>query len=155
MSYSYDNTDLGTDTASGRLNATRFLLGDTDSNDPQVQDEEITFALAQTNDSIYAAAAWLARAVAAKYSRQVNIDLDGQLSAEYSDLAAQYNRLADQLEYQATKAGAGIGIKAGGITKTDIEIAREQTNRVKPSFRRDRFWNPPSYDGMDFGYEDY
>ena len=155
MSFSYDNTDLGTDTASGRLNATRLLLGDTDSNDPQVQDAEVNFALSQTNNSIYSAAAWLARAIAGKYARQVNIDLDGQLSADYSDLAEQYNRLADQLEYQATKIGAGVGIKAGGITKTDIEIAREQTNRVKPSFRRDRFWNPPSYDGMDFGYEDY
>jgi len=142
-------------TTSGRLNATRFLLGDTDSNDPQVQDGEVTFALSETNDNIYYAAAWLARAVASKYARQVNIELDGQLSADYSDLAEQYNRLADQLEHQGTKAGGRLGIKAGGITKTDIEIAREQTNRVKPSFRRDRFWNPPSYDGMDFGYEDY
>jgi len=155
LSFSYDNTNLGTDTDSGRLNATRFLLGDTDSSDPQVKDAEVIFALSQTGDNIYFAAAWLARAVAGKYARQVNIGLDGQLSADYSDLAEQYNRLADHLEYQGTKAGGRLGIKAGGITKTDIEIAREQTNRVKPTFRRDRFWNPPSYDGMDFGYEDY
>lgn len=155
MAFTYDDTDLGTDTASGRLNATRLLLGDTDSTDPQVQDAEVNFALSETNDNIYYAAAWLARSVAGKYARQVNIELDGQLSADYSDLAEQYNKLADQLEYQGTKAGARVGIKAGGLTKTDIEIAREQTNRVKPSFRRDRFWNPPSYDGMDFGYEDY
>ena len=155
MSFSYDDTDLGTDTASGRLNATRFLLGDTDSSDPQVKDAEVNFALQETNDNIYFAAAWLARAVAGKFARQVNIDLDGQLSADYSDLADQYNRLADQLEYQGTKAGGRLGIKAGGITKTDIETARQNTNRVKPTFRRDRFWNPPTYDGMDFGYEDY
>ena len=154
MSFSYDDTDLGTDTASGRLNATRLLLGDTDSNDPQVQDSEVTFALSETNDNVYYAAAWLARVVASKYSRQVTTELDGQLSVEYSDLAKQYSKLADQLEYQGTKAGGRLGIKAGGITKTDIEIAREQTNRVKPTFRRDRFWNPPTYDGMDFGYED-
>ena len=154
MSFSYDDTNLGTDTASGRLNATRLLLGDTDSNDPQVQDTEVTFALSETNDNVYYAAAWLARVVASKYSRQVTTELDGQLSVEYSDLAKQYSKLADQLEYQGTKAGGRLGIKAGGITKTDIEIAREQTNRVKPTFRRDRFWNPPTYDGMDFGYED-
>jgi len=154
LSFSYDDTDLGTDTASGRLNATRLLLGDTDSNDPQVQDSEVTFALSETNDNVYYAAAWLARVVASKYSRQVTTELDGQLSVEYSDLAKQYSKLADQLEYQGTKAGGRLGIKAGGITKTDIEIAREQTNRVKPTFRRDRFWNPPTYDGMDFGYED-
>jgi len=154
LSFSYDDTDLGTDTASGRLNATRLLLGDTDSNDPQVQDTEVTFALSETNNNVYYAAAWLARTVASKYSRQVTTELDGQLSVEYSDLAKQYSKLADQLEYQGTKAGGRLGIKAGGITKTDIEIAREQTNRVKPTFRRDRFWNPPTYDGMDFGYED-
>jgi len=154
LSFSYDETDLGTDTASGRLNATRLLLGDTNSNNPQVQDEEVTFALSETNDNVYFAAAWLARAVAGKYSRQVTTELDGQLSVEYSDLAKQYYQLSDQLEYQGTKAGARIGIKAGGITKTDIEAARQQTNRVKPSFRRDRFWNPPAYDGMDYGYED-
>jgi len=155
VSFSYDDTDLGTDTASGRLNATRFLLGDTNSGDPQVQDTEVTFALSQTGDNIYFAAAWLARTVASKYSRQVDIDLDGQLSASYSDLAQQYNRLADQLEYQGTKAGGRLGIKAGGITKTSIEAARQNTNRVKPTFRRDRFWNPPTYDGVDYGYEDF
>lgn len=155
MAFSYDDTNLGTDTASARLNATRLLLGDTNSSDPQVQDDEVIFALAQVNDNVYYAAAWLARAIAAKYSRQVTTELDGQLSVEYSDLAKQYYTLSDDLEYQGTKAGGGLGIKAGGITKTDIEIAREQTNRVKPSFTRDRFWNPPSYDGMDYGYEDY
>ena len=155
MAFSYDGTNLETDTASGRLNATRFLLGDTDSSDPQVQNSEVSFALGQTGNNIYSAAAWLARAVASKYSRQVNIELDEQISADYSDLAQQYNRLAERLDYQAIKAGGRLGIKAGGISKTDIETARQNTNRVKPSFRRDRFWNPPTYDGTDFGYEDY
>ncbi len=155
MAFSYDDTNLGTDTAAARLNAVRLLLGDTDANDPQVQDDEVVFALSETNDNVYFAAAWLARSVSAKYSRQVTIELDGQLTAEYSDLAKQYTALADNLEYQGTKAGGRLGVKAGGISKTDIEVARELTNRVKPSFRRDRFWNPPSYDGMDFGYEDY
>jgi len=154
LSFSYDETDLGTDTASGRLNATRLLLGDTDSTDQQVQDEEVTFALSETNNNVYYAAAWLSRTVAGKYSRQVTTELDGQLSVEYSDLAKQYYQLADQLEYQGTKAGARIGVKAGGISKTEIENVRQNTNRVKPSFRRDRFWNPPTYDGIDYGYED-
>jgi hypothetical protein len=37
MAWSYDETDLGTTTASGRLNSVRLLLGDTDTNDQQVQ----------------------------------------------------------------------------------------------------------------------
>ena len=61
MSFSYDDTDLTTDTASGRLNATRLLLGDTNSSDPQVQDAEVNFALLQNGDNVYFSAAWLAR----------------------------------------------------------------------------------------------
>ena len=154
MTWTYDPTNAGTGNAAARLDAVRLLVGDTNTNDQQVQDEEIAFALSESNDNVYYAAAWVARAIAGKYARQVTTELDGQLSVEYSDLAKQYSKLADQLEYQSLKTGGGLGIKAGGITKTDIEIAREQTNRVKPTFRRDRFWNPPTYDGMDFGYED-
>ena len=45
MSWSYDPTDLNTTTASGRLNTVRFLVGDTDTNDQKVQNEEIEFSL--------------------------------------------------------------------------------------------------------------
>lgn len=151
MAWSYDETDLGTTTASGRLNSVRLLLGDTDTNDQQVQNEEITFGLAQTNDNIYFAAAWCARTVAAKYSRQVNTQLDGALSADYTDLAKQYTSLAESLEYQGKKAGAVVGVKAGGISKARVDVVRANTDRIVPSFRRDRFRNPPNYSGEDYG----
>lgn len=154
MAFTYSDANLGTATDAARLNSVRLLLGDTDSTDAQFQDAEVTFALSQTGSNIYYAAAWLARAASAKYSRQVNIELDGQLSAEYSDLAKQYRDLADQLEYQATKSGSVLGVAAGGITKTSVSAARSNTDRVHPTFRRDRFWNPPSYDSDPSGYED-
>ena len=93
MAWSYDASDLDTTTPSGRLNTVRLLLGDTDTLDQQVQNEEITFSLSQTNDNVYFAAAWLARTVASKYARKVNVQLDGSLSADYSDLAKQYTSL--------------------------------------------------------------
>ena len=151
MAWSYDETDLGTTTASGRLNSVRLLLGDTDTNDQQVQNEEITFGLAQTNNNVYFAAARCARVVAAKYSRQVNTSLDGALSADYTDLAKQYTGLAESLEYQGKKACAVVGIKAGGISKTRVDAVRANTDRITPSFRRDRFRNPPSYSGDEYG----
>ena len=151
MAWSYDETDLGTTTASGRLNSVRLLLGDTDTNDQQVQNEEITFGLAQTNDNVYFAAAWCARVVAATYSRQVNTSLDGALSADYTDLAKQYTGLAESLEYQGKKAGAVVGVKAGGISKARVDVVRANTDRIVPSFRRDRFRNPPNYSGEDYG----
>lgn len=150
MAWSYDASDLDTTTASGRLNTVRLLLGDTDTLDQQVQNEEITFSLSQTNDNVYFAAAWLARTVASKYARKVNVQLDGSLSADYSDLAKQYTSLAETLEYQGKKTGAIIGVVAGGLTKSDINAVRTNTDRIEGSFRRDRFRNPPSYETPEY-----
>lgn len=151
MSWNYDANNIGKSTASQRLNAVRLLVGDTDTNDQQAQDEEIAFALSETNSNVYSAAAWVARSIASQYSRKVNTSLDGALSADYSDLAGQYTRLADDLEYQGKKAGALVGIKAGGISKVKVDGVRANTDRIKPSFRRDQFRNPPSYSGDDYG----
>ena len=53
MAWSYDESDLETTSTFGRINAVRLLVGDTDSNDQQVQNEEIVFALTQTNNNVY------------------------------------------------------------------------------------------------------
>ncbi len=153
MAWTYDPTNIDKSTASGRLNAVRLLVGDTDTANQQTQDEEITFALSESNDQIYYAAAWVARSIASQYSRLVNIDLDGQLQEDYSDLAAQYYRLADDIEYQGKKNSGALGMVAGGINVTDMEANRKNTTRVQPSFRRDQFDNPP--DGSSNYYYDY
>ena len=97
MSWSYDSADLSTSTLSGQLNSTRFLLGDTNTNDQQVENEEVLFALAQNGYNIYKSAAWLARSLAAKYAKKVDIDLDGALSGAYSQLQEHFYALAGQL----------------------------------------------------------
>jgi hypothetical protein len=150
MTWTYDPTNLGTSTLAERLDTVRFLVGDTDTLDQQVQDEEIAFALEENNDNVYYSAAWIARAISSKYSRRVTTQLDGALSANYSDLAKQYKVLADDLEYQGKTSGAVIGILAGGITKSQIESVRANTNRIEGSFRRDRFRNPPSYQTPEY-----
>jgi|TARA_B110000908_G_scaffold103887_1_gene122305 hypothetical protein len=150
MAWSYDPTDLDTTTASGRLNTVRLLVGDTDTLDQQKENEEITFALAENGNNVYYAGAWTARAIASKYSRQVNTEISGALKADYSDLAGQYKTLADSLEYQGKTSGAAVGVLAGGITKSGIEAVRADTNRIEGSFRRDRFKNPPSYQTPEY-----
>ena len=150
MAWSYDPTDLDNTTASGRLNIVRLLVGDTDTVDQQVQNEEIAFGISENGNNIYLSASWVARAISSKYSRQVTTSLDGALSADYSDLAKQYQTLADQLEYQGKTNGASVGILAGGITKTQVEGVRANTNRIEGSFRRDRFKNPPSYQTPEY-----
>lgn len=150
MSWSYDPTNLDTTTSAGRLNSVRLLVGDTNTDDQQVQNEEITFSLSETGENIYSAAAWVARTIASQYSRRVNTQLDGALSADYSDLAEQYYKLAEDLEYRGKTNGAVLGVAAGGLTISDIQAARANTNRVEGSFRRDRFRNPPGYETPEY-----
>lgn len=147
MSWSYDPTDLNTDTNSGRLNTVRFLVGDTDTNNQRVQDEEVTFSLSENKDNVNSAASYIANTLASKYASKVTIELDGQLMAHYSDLYKHYRSLADKLGYQAKTLGAKLGVLAGGISKTKVGSVRSSTDRVKPAFRRDRFTNPPDSDG--------
>ena len=150
MAWSYDPTDLDTSTSSGRINAVRLLIGDTDTNDQQVQNEEITFALSESNNNVYSSAGWTARVIASQYSRRVDTQLDGALSADYSDLAAQYYKLAEDLEYRGKTTGAVLGVAAGGITISDVNGIRQNTNRIEGAFRRDQFRNPPGCDTPEY-----
>lgn len=156
MAWTYDNTDLNTTSSSGRLNSVRLLVGDTDSTDEQVQDEEITFALAQVGDNVYYAASWIANVLASKYSRRVTTELDGALRADYSDLANQYRKLASQLRQDATRfSGTALGVEAGGIRIAEINTARQDETRVQSNFRMDRFDNPQAQtDARLYSYDD-
>lgn len=150
MAWSYDSSNLTEADSAGRLNIVRLLTGDTDTNDQQVDNAEVTFALAQANDNVYVAAAWVCRVIASKYSRMVDTSLNGALDSKYSDLSKQYTAMAESLEYQGKKTSASIGILAGGITKTSINTVRSDTDRIEGSFRRDRFRNPPSYETPEY-----
>ena len=143
MSWSYDPNTLNTTTSAGRLNTVRLLVGDTDTTDQLVQNEEITFALSQTGDNVYYGAVWICRAIAAKFSRLVTTTLDGSLSANYSDKAKQYNQLAVQIESQGKKtSGKALGVFAGGISVSDMTVVSATTDRVKPAFSITQFDNP-------------
>lgn len=147
MSWSYSASDLTTTTSAGRINTVRLLVGDTDTTDQLVQNEEITFALSQTGDNVYYAAVWTCRAIAAKFSRLVTTTLDGALSANYSDRAKQYTQLAIQIEAQGKKtSGKALGISAGGISVAAMYVANATTDRVKPAFGVRQFDNTEAGD---------
>jgi len=148
MAWSYDEGNLNTGDTLGRLNAVRLLIGDTDTNDQQVQDEEIVFGLAQANNNVYGAGAWVCRVIAAKYSRNVDSEISGALKESASQLQDHYNSLADNLEYQGQKLG-GLGIAAGGIKVSTVDGVRANTDRVKPEFNKDQF----KIDTQNYNYE--
>lgn len=152
MTWTYDVSDLDKTTSSGRVNVVRFLVGDTDTSDQQVQNEEITFALSESSDNVYFAASYIAYAIASKYARRVDIELDEAIKESLSDLKDQYTKLALTLKQNATVKSGGIGAFAGGITKTFVESKKADTGFVQPSFYRDRF-RYPNNETQDLSYD--
>jgi hypothetical protein len=150
MTWTYDGSP-GTDTAATRRDSVRFLVGDTDTNDQQSTDEEISFCLSQASNDVYLAAAIVARGIAATYARSVDSSIESVRIAA-SQRQAHYMDLAKSLDAQATKYGStGLGdIFIGGISEDAMETVREDDDRVRPQFRLRQFRNPPT----DSDYDD-
>lgn len=142
MAWSYDPTNLVTTTSTGRLNSVRLLIGDTDTNDQLLQNEEVYFSLGQTNDNIYYAASWACRIIAAKFSRLVDTTLDSAGSSKYSHRIDHFTLLANQLSDLGKKTyGKSLGLAVGGISKADMEAVNADPDRVKPAFAVGQFDN--------------
>lgn len=135
MTWSYDLAALATN----KKNQVRLLIGDTVATSPQMQDEEIAFALTQRG-SIYGAAADICRALSAKLSREADT-VDKDLRTMLSTRAKAYASRARDLEIQA-KARGGAMPYAGGISIADKIQQETDLDRVQPDFSR----------GMDINY---
>ena len=139
---------------SERINNVRFLVGDTDSSDYAITNDNVSFALTQAGDDVYLAAAICARALAGKYATYVDTKFE-DVSSDYSQMSENYYKLATRLEAQSKKYGSrGLGLPAaGGLTYSDIEANDLNDNRVQPKFKQDQFANPPrGYDPDIYGY---
>lgn len=80
------------------------------------------------------AAATVAEAQAAKYSRKVDLDLDG-FRVNYSEQADQMRKLAARLRAQAIAASGGLGTPfVGGVSVSARDSAVADTDRVAPLF---------------------
>ena len=133
MTWTYTN-----DPENVQRDEVRLLIGDTDSTDEQLSDEEIAYYIAQESDS-YSAAASAARGLAAKFARLADMTVD-DLSLSYSQRQASYLALAETLDERSS--ASGVRAYAGGISKADKETQEADTDRVKPGFVREQFDNP-------------
>lgn len=133
MTWTYGNSPNTNNT-----DAVRFLAGDVDTADQLVTNEEITYVLAQAPNN-YLAAALVCDAIAAKYSRQAD-RIIGDLSLKSSQQSDQYAARAAQLRSQGS-LGAALPY-AGGIRISDKDVDEEDTDLVRPAFRRDLFEQP-------------
>lgn len=149
--WTYDPSDLNNTTEEGRKNIVRLLVGDTDQSDPQLEDEEILFALGDNNNRLYSAAVMCVNLILSKYSRLVTIELDEAIKENYSDLIANFKELRKELTNKSRFSTGGIRISATGLTTMDFEKARQDPNRVVPGIEQEK-WRKTNYDIQNEGY---
>lgn len=112
--------------------AVRFLVGDVDPDDKQLDDSEIDYLLTE-NGSPYVAAIEAANALAAYYSRDVD-ESTGKTTKSSSTRAQHYLDLAKRL---AERRGARAVVPwAGGQSVSDKLLRENDADRVEPFFRR-------------------
>jgi hypothetical protein len=115
----------------------RWLVADTDAQDPLEQDEEILFVLAG-QPNVTRAAATVARQIARQFARQCDLDIAREVRVNLSDRSKNYFQLAKDLTDEANKgaAGGGVGVFAGGIAVSQKQAAEQDADRVTPAFSR-------------------
>ena len=111
--------------------AVRFLIGDTDTTEQLVQDEEIEWALLENADA-YSAAAEVAQSLSAKFATLAQSTKIGPISENYSTRAANYEKIATRLEKKAGKKGAigvvGASENSAGITVGIHDFTADSTD---------------------------
>jgi hypothetical protein len=145
MTWSYD-PEMGT-----QKDEVRFLVGDTDSADPQLQNEEITYLLAEHGSPMLAAAA-ACRVLASMYSRKVDKAV-GDLRLSLSQRATAYRAQATELATSGSGSSVRPIVYAGGISIDDKDLIEDDTDRVIPGITigQDDFITYGPDDTQDWG----
>lgn len=108
MTWSYSGNP-----ADSAKDAVRFYCGDTDVNDPVMQDEEILFLLDATNQDPLRAAIKSCEQMLLKFSREVDYTI-GPESVKASQRAEQYEKILARLKADLI-GGSGGPIWTGDI----------------------------------------
>ena len=111
----------------------RLLVGDTDTDDQQLQDEEIAFLVSQGGSTL-SVAANACEVIAAKYAREVNKSV-GTLSISAQERMAHYKELANTLRVRP--AYTSISVFAGGVNESDKITNQTDSDLTKPFFTRE------------------
>jgi hypothetical protein len=139
MSWTYNST-LATD-----LDRVRFLVGDTDTDDKQLQDGEINYVVGFFG-SVYGAAAAICEALAAKYARKCDKSV-GDLSLSMSQKSTAYRAMAASLRSQGSVLCTPT---AGGISIASKDSESADTDRMTPVFARGQFENAGTTNDSEF-----
>jgi len=111
----------------------RFAVGDTDSRDQLIGDEEIAALLASEGSKQYAAVK-VAERIAAGFAKEADMtigDGTGSRTKQLSQRVAAYMSLAKTLR---SEAGLSVYAYAGGISVADKDTITNTTDRPSPTF---------------------
>lgn len=133
------------DPASSTRDAVRFLIGDTDTSDQLISNEEINYFVTEFANARRAASE-AARAVAAKYARLMSRSIGG-LSADFSAKYRQYLELADNLLTKEEMKPVALYIS--GYSKSAKEAVELDTDRESTFSRKGIMDNKRSYPSDD------
>ena len=138
------------DPATNARDSIRFLVGDTDTNDQLVSDEEIAWTNNQVTGSdtattdLYTVAYRVMLAIASKFSRLANQAI-GDMRVDLSQKADNARTQAEQLRALAGRENLVPVPYAGGISVSDKDIDRANPDRVDPFFTTAQFANTTDY----------
>ena len=134
MSWSYSGDPSNSD-----LDLIRFMIGDTDSVDPELQDEEIQYEIDyNTSVGVYnplKTSIVITRRVLAKYRRLCDEsvgDVDVKWSQRFTNTKATLKELESQ--YNSEYLGSAF---AGGISVGGKATQEQNTDRVQPAFYKE------------------
>lgn len=137
--------NYGGNPADSSRDAVRFLVGDTNSNDPLLDDLEVDYLLS-VEGSVHKAAIAACYGIAAMLAR----DFEGNLaSCRPSEKPGQaYLELAKRLEAQAASKRTVVPF-VGGISDADKQARAADADQVRPAFLRDMHRNIGAETGRD------
>ena len=122
----------GNDPANDPVDEVRLLVSDTDSSDPLISDEEIAYFIAKGGTGV-GAAYLAANAIAAKFGRLAD-EKTGMVEVKWHQRYKAYSQLAADLKRQLVLQSVPVPF-GGGISITDIENRRDDTDRLAEVFR--------------------
>lgn len=102
------------------VDAVRFLIGDTEEEEPLLHNEEILYlsSIWTLQFSIYWTAAMAAEAIAARFAREVTFNSDSQ-TISTSELQQKYLTMAEGLRALHRAMPAGAGVDVGGMLRDE------------------------------------
>ena len=144
------------DPATNARDSIRFLIGDTDTTDQLLNDEEIAWINNQVTGSdtatsgVYTVAVRACLTIASKFSRMADKSV-GDLSVSMAQKAHAYRDQANVLKSLAMAEGGVPTPYAGGISLSDKEIDQDDSDIVR-YFSVGQFVNAGSADNVEPSY---